>query len=400
MTGFRGHTLFALLLFPFAASAATLNERSPAPVEVMIVGVSHMANPGHDLHNMTFDDVLTPNRQVEIVHLTEGLARFKPTKVAIEQEQAVADKQYATYLDGSLPPSRNERVQLGFRLAKLAGTKTIYGIDADGDFPYEPLKQYAEAHGFGPLLAEQNALTDKDIAEETRILADKGISATLRYLNTAAYLQAANGWYRTALRIGAGNTQPGVELVSAWQHRNLLICANLLQMSKLRRRPCLLATSMHRRDAGFPAGRAERLPALICSLPVRRLPQFDLVALRVHDPAEFSEVGIIGLVEDVAALVAEGLEQRGEVVDPVVDHEGRLARREVVTVGGADGPGGRAAGWGARVVCPVERGTAPRLDIDAQVAFVPGLQRSRVLCVKEDTADTCDSFHVSLRHAK
>lgn len=210
----------------------TLAQTPDAPVQVMIVGVSHMDNPGHDLHNMKHDDVLQAGRQAEIVALTQDLARFKPTQVAIEQDKAPANEKYAAYLAGTLPPSRNERVQLGFRLAKLAHLTAIRGIDADGDFPYPPVKAYAESHGFGPLLAEQNADIDRQIAAESKLLAEKGIAAELRYLNDPARLKNDNAFYRTMLRIGADDAQPGADLLTGWYRRNFLICAKLLQVAR------------------------------------------------------------------------------------------------------------------------------------------------------------------------
>lgn len=34
--------------------------------EVLVLGVYHMASPGHDIFNMKADDVLAPKRQAEI----------------------------------------------------------------------------------------------------------------------------------------------------------------------------------------------------------------------------------------------------------------------------------------------------------------------------------------------
>ena len=218
----------AALLLP----AMSFAQSQPAPVEVMIVGVYHMSNPGHDLHDMKADDVLAPKRQAEIAAVADALARFKPNKIGVEWSKDVVNERYPKYLAGTLPPSRNEVVQFGFRLAKLAGSKGVYGIDADGDFPYEPLKTYADAHGFGGLLDQQSAAMDRQVAEEGRVLATQGVSAELRYLNDPARLQLDNAFYRTALRVGAGDAQPGVDLLTAWYRRNFLICANLLQLAQ------------------------------------------------------------------------------------------------------------------------------------------------------------------------
>src|SRR6266481_2693808 len=169
----------------FAVAAAVVPASmaaEPAPpgiVKVMIVGTYHMSNPGHDIYNLKADDVLAPKRQAEIAAITSALARFRPTKVAAEWDAETVAERYPKYLAGTLPPSRNEVVQLGFRLAKTAGLERAYGIDVDGDFPYEELKAYAQAHGQAGLLDQQGAAIEGSIRTEERILAQDGVSATL-----------------------------------------------------------------------------------------------------------------------------------------------------------------------------------------------------------------------------
>jgi Family of unknown function (DUF5694) len=62
-------------------------------------------------------------------------------------------------------------------------------------------------------------------------LAAKGVAAALRNLNDPARLAGDNAFYRATLRIGAGKDQPGANLLTAWYHRNFLICANLVQLA-------------------------------------------------------------------------------------------------------------------------------------------------------------------------
>jgi len=197
----------------------------------MVVGVFHMSNPGHDLHNLKADDVLEPKRQGEIAALTDALARFKPTKVGVEWPSDLVAERYKQYLAGTLPPSRNEVVQLGFRLAKTTGAQ-VYSLDADGDFPYERLKNFAETRGFSQLLDDMNAAIQREVDEQARLLAQKGVSAGLRFLNDPARLWNDNAFYRNMLRIGLGGDQPGADLTASWYRRNFLICANLLQLAK------------------------------------------------------------------------------------------------------------------------------------------------------------------------
>src|SRR5512141_3216498 len=115
------HAAIGLLSLVLPGLAAAAPAPAPAPVEVMIVGGFHMSNPGHDLHNVQVDDVLTAKRQAEIARIDRALGRFRPTVVAAEWPADLVAQRYPKYLDGSLAPSRNEVVQLGFRLAKASG---------------------------------------------------------------------------------------------------------------------------------------------------------------------------------------------------------------------------------------------------------------------------------------
>ena len=110
-----------LLIFFLAHGLAA----EPAPADVIVLGVFHMSNPGRDLHNLQVDDVLAPRHQAEIAAVTAALARFKPGKVAVEWPAGAVAERYAKYRAGTLAPSRDESVQLGFRLARTAGAQGV-----------------------------------------------------------------------------------------------------------------------------------------------------------------------------------------------------------------------------------------------------------------------------------
>src|ERR1043166_7967394 len=148
--------LLAVSISTFAQQASTEKSAKPiAQAEVLVLGTYHMANRGHDIFNMQVDDVLAPKRQAEIAQLIEVLKKFNPTKIAVERdllsqnnsttnEQA---RQYTDYLTGKHDLSRDEVEQIGFRLAKEHGHKTIYPVNSDYDFPYQRLVNYAKATG-------------------------------------------------------------------------------------------------------------------------------------------------------------------------------------------------------------------------------------------------------------
>lgn len=223
--------VFAVLV-SLAPAAALAEAEAQTPVEVMIVGNFHMANPGHDLHNVKVRDVLDSEVQAQIAQVTDALARFRPTKIAAEWPADVTHERYARYLDGTLPPSRNEVVQFGYRLAKTAGLSDVYGVDADGDFPYDGVEAWAKAHGESAILEAEGAKVEAMTRAVESEINDHGVAATLRYINDPARLAGDNGFYREMLRIGAGKEQPGADLATAWYRRNFMICANLIQLAR------------------------------------------------------------------------------------------------------------------------------------------------------------------------
>jgi hypothetical protein len=77
--------IFLLFLGVFAASIASWAQSDARP-KILVLGTYHMGNPGHDIHNMQADDVLSGKRQQEIAQLIEVLKKFHPTKVAIEAD--------------------------------------------------------------------------------------------------------------------------------------------------------------------------------------------------------------------------------------------------------------------------------------------------------------------------
>src|ERR1043165_2541818 len=107
---------------------------APNEVQVMLLGTYHFANPGKDVVKQDLDDVLQPRRQKEVEHLAQRLASWKPDKVAVEWPWSFTDStaaRYARYRAGTLAPSRNEVVQLGFRIAASLGQPAVYPIDDD-----------------------------------------------------------------------------------------------------------------------------------------------------------------------------------------------------------------------------------------------------------------------------
>ena len=152
--------------------------------------------------------------------------------VAAEWPADIAAQRYGDYRAGKLAPSHNEVVQLGFRLAAAAGLDKFYGIDVDGDFPYDAVATYAKAHGQSAVLDAAGAEVEGFVRRQDDLLKTGTVAATLRFLNDPARIAGGNAFYRAMLHVGGGAEQPGADLLTAWYRRNFLICANIVQLAK------------------------------------------------------------------------------------------------------------------------------------------------------------------------
>ena len=200
-----------------------------AEAQVLVVATYHFSNPGLDLHNVEVDDVLQPARQSQIDAITRSLGAFRPTFVGVEWPEKIVAERYPRYLDGTLAPSRNEVVQLGFRLAKQAGLARVHGLDVPGDFPYDAVQKWAQANGRMATIEQLSAAGEQETAKVTAMQKSGTIGDVLRYMNEPASIARNHSFYPTMLLFGSGEEQPGVALLSSWYTRNLAICARLLQ---------------------------------------------------------------------------------------------------------------------------------------------------------------------------
>lgn len=203
---------------PSEAQAAPVGSE---PVQVMILGTYHFANPGRDIANMEVDDVLAPKRQAEIAELVNSLAEWAPTKVAVEDEADAPTLALPGFgdTDALLAADRNESVQIGFRLARKLGHEAVYGHDERGGegepdyFPFGPVQAFAEANGMmddlGAMIAEAGAMT----AAQNEQLARQSIAESLFVHNDGAALARMHDrLHYGLLRFGDGKAQPGAEL--------------------------------------------------------------------------------------------------------------------------------------------------------------------------------------------
>ncbi|MBC2777516.1 DUF5694 domain-containing protein [Parasphingopyxis marina] len=208
-----------------------------APVEVMVFGTYHFANPGRDLANVDVDDVLAPHRQAEIEALVDAIAAWRPTRILIETEAGAPNFEVAGYREftpAMLGERRNEIVQIGYRLAHRLGHEAVYGFDERGGegepdyFPFDAVQSYAAAHGQREIVDGLLAYIQAEVAAMSDFQRDHSIPENLMSSNDSAANRAGHSsFYYGMLAIGDGETQPGAELNAYWYMRNAKMFAKI-----------------------------------------------------------------------------------------------------------------------------------------------------------------------------
>jgi hypothetical protein len=216
-----------------APSPGTSSREEGKRAEVLVLGTYHMANPGHDIFNMQADDVLSPKRQQEIAELAAVLRKFKPTKIAVEADfgNDAVPKRYAEYLAGSRPLSRNEVEQIGFRLAKELGHTAIYPADADGDFPWQRVINYAKATGQSAKLDALIGEIGEMVKATNEHLKTHTVLQTLLYVNSDAKVAQDVGFYYLEARYGEPGDYAGPDLLAEWYRRNVRIFNHVTRLA-------------------------------------------------------------------------------------------------------------------------------------------------------------------------
>jgi hypothetical protein len=225
-------TLFNISLLAQSSTPAS------TPTKVMVLGTYHFDNPGQDLHNMKVDSVLTLAKQSELADVASHLAKFNPTKIAVE---ALSDRtdfvtnKFDGFTAEKLNKDPDERTQIAFRLAHQLGQKAVYGIDEQSTtidyFPFDKVDTYAKAHQQSAALGRMQEKVAEMIKQMEAAQKTKPVRFMLADVNDPARILSDHQSFYYAL-LSLGNEQPGAELNAAWYQRNAKIFAKLTQIAQ------------------------------------------------------------------------------------------------------------------------------------------------------------------------
>lgn len=250
-------TLFvtiSLLLLPNTAVAVA--ETTSEPIEVMILGTYHFANPGKDVVNIKADDVTKPHRQKELEALSLALAEFKPDRVLIERQidnESLTVEDYAEFSSEHLMRKHNENLQIGYRLAQRLGHDAVYGFDeqpGDGEPDYFPLSKvqgFAKDNGSERELSNLFAAVQQKAASFQEQQKCMSIPALLILENNPTEVTY---WHRKLyygmLKFGDHDNQAGANINAYWYMRNAKMFAKIGLVSKPGERVFILVGAGHK----------------------------------------------------------------------------------------------------------------------------------------------------------
>jgi hypothetical protein len=211
----------------------------PRPT-IMLLGTGHWSNPGKDYKSVEFDDMLLPERQRQISACLEQLARFAPTKVALEvmpDATAGLNADYQRYRQGNFALTANERHQLGFRLAAMMNHDRMYGIDwhdLERSIGWDTAIEFAQRHGQLDLISFFTDVAregeDEKVAELARIRR-LSVRELLLDTNDPKGLARSHRIYMDLAQVGAGSNYIGADVVLRWYERNMKIFVNLSRIA-------------------------------------------------------------------------------------------------------------------------------------------------------------------------
>jgi hypothetical protein len=237
-----------VLFFGGAAGPALGQSSAEAPrSQILVLGTYHFANPGLDVVQTRVADILTPGKQAEVEQVVEALARFNPTRIAVEvraEGLQRLDSSYVAFRAGGRPLGRSEVEQLGFRLAERFHHSGLFGIDHAGEFPFGEVMQYAGEHE-PDFVRRVQTLLGEITDEQNRMQRENTLAEILRRHNDPAHIAWGHALYLDIAAVGAADTYVGADLLSAWYARNIRIFADLKRISEPEDRVLVIFGSGH-----------------------------------------------------------------------------------------------------------------------------------------------------------
>ena len=273
-------SLFLILNSAFLFGQNDSNIKSAASfftiekTKVLVVGTFHLDYPNLDVIKTEDNDkidVLVEPKKSEMTELINYIKKFKPTKIAIEAfPEWNAVEKLGKYKKGEFREKRDERYQIGFRIANELNLDTIYSIDAnsfdedlsklDSTFVNNLTKGYDFVSD-----DSLNSMYKNWFEYEKRLPTKMNLLKYFKHINSREYHQLDYGSYLVG-DFKLDNNR-GADLLSIWWYnRNLRIFRKLQEIKRNKKDKILLI---------FGNGHVSILRQLLESSPEYEFIEFD-----------------------------------------------------------------------------------------------------------------------------
>ncbi len=246
-----------LLLIALAYSTFSLYAQTTGPdpddilvgnrkqASILFVGSFHFAYYNLDAHKTDKDkqiDILSEQKQKELTELLNFIAKFKPTKIAIEagRNTGYIMHNYRAWKRGERQLTKNEIEQIGFRLMDRFKLDTVYGVD-DGTILYD-LYDGKDSNYFRPVLdtiyADWDFQSNDTIStlykanykKNDELNKEMTLLNYFKYFNSDKSLNRGYGAYLVG-DFKLGDTRGADALAMHWYSRNLRIFRHIQQIT-------------------------------------------------------------------------------------------------------------------------------------------------------------------------
>jgi|TARA_B110000208_G_C11776312_1_gene432128 hypothetical protein len=191
-------------------------------VRVLNFGSVHLSGSS-DAHS-SISDVSNPNVKADIKKIVDRLLKFNPTIICVEIPPESTDFINETYqkykIDQSKRINYSEEVNvIGLEVARLSGTKKIYGIDNPIGFDYPSLIEMANKNS-------SDSLYVQNIMDSYATVNKKPLLEQFTEINTTKYKMETFDFYNFLATMHNPNNFEGSDIIADFYKRNLRMYTN------------------------------------------------------------------------------------------------------------------------------------------------------------------------------
>jgi len=224
--------LFSIVIFTFFACNSDPKEHqektiiteniNPNKIQVLNFGSIHLSG-STDAHS-SITDISNPKVKLEIKKIVDRLVHFKPTVICVEippKSTKFINETYQKYkINQNNKINYSEEVNvIGLEVARLSGTKKIYGIDNPIGFNYPALINLANGKVSDSLYVES-------IMKNYEKVNKKPLLEQFFEINTKEYKMETYNFYNFLGTMHSPNNFEGADIISEFYKRNLRMYTN------------------------------------------------------------------------------------------------------------------------------------------------------------------------------